>query len=75
MKYAILELAKEREAAWIRKHQRHDYGGRDCRGEALEELADAINYLRQSEDDFEEIIIGYSLLSLGDELARRMKAP
>ena len=60
-------LAFARELAWLQKHGRHDYIGRDLRREAWEELADAYNYLRESGDED----LADKALLLGDELARR----
>lgn len=71
------KLARRREQEWIEKHGRHDYAGRNLRREALEELADAYNYLRARRcgcSVCEDIDLAEKALELGDELARRMEA-
>lgn len=44
----IRRLAFHREEAWLKEHGEHAYESRNLRTEALEELADAYNYLRHA---------------------------
>jgi hypothetical protein len=66
----LIALAREREEAWLAKHGKNVYADRDLDMEALEELADAYNYLRERG----RILLAIDVACAGEKLMACMGA-